>query len=93
MARYLAGFARDMKAIGCRAAPYVFHSNGGLLTIETASRFPVRTCVSGPAAGQPGVPAFVLFLGGLAVVCGAVLVWIANTLASLPSGSEPAGTH
>jgi hypothetical protein len=32
--------------------------------------------VSGQAAGQPGVPAFVLFLGGLAVVCGAVLVWI-----------------
>jgi hypothetical protein len=32
--------------------------------------------VSGQAAGQPGVPAFVLFLGGLAVVGGAVLVWI-----------------
>src|SRR5204862_69188 len=57
MARYLAGFARDMKAIGCRAAPYVFHSNGGLLTIETASRFPVRTCVSGPAAGVIGAAA------------------------------------
>src|SRR6202023_1450851 len=28
------------------------------------------------AAGQPGVPAFVLFLGALAVVFGAVLVWI-----------------
>src|SRR5438045_9082877 len=50
-------FARDMKAIGCRAAPHVFHSNGGLLTIETASRFPVRTCVSGPAAGVIGAAA------------------------------------
>lgn len=28
------------------------------------------------AAGQPSTPAFVLFLGGLAVVFGAVLVWI-----------------
>src|SRR5438874_1331541 len=57
MSRYLAGFARDMKAIGCRAAPYVFHSNGGLLTIETASRFPGRTCGSGPAAGVIGAAA------------------------------------
>ncbi len=32
--------------------------------------------VSGQAPGQPGVPAFVLFLGGLAVVGGALLVWI-----------------
>jgi len=57
MARYLAGFARDLKATGCRAAPYVFHSNGGLLAVETASRFPVRTCVSGPAAGVIGAAA------------------------------------
>ncbi len=28
------------------------------------------------ATGQPGAPAFVVFLGGLAVVFGAVLVWI-----------------
>src|SRR5205814_8267837 len=57
MARYLAGFARDMKAIGCRAAPYVFHSNGGLMSVDTASRFPVRTCLSGPAAGVIGAAA------------------------------------
>jgi hypothetical protein len=28
------------------------------------------------AAGQTGAPAFVLFLGALAVVCGAVMVWV-----------------
>src|SRR5438045_1394039 len=50
-------FARDMKAIGCRAAPHVFHSNGGALTIEAASRVPVRSCVSGPAAGIIGAAA------------------------------------
>src|SRR5438045_1703471 len=50
-------FARDMKAIVCRADTYVCHSNGGLLTVETASRFPVRTCVSGPAAGVIGAAA------------------------------------
>ncbi len=37
----------------------------------------VTAAMSGAqAAGQPGVPAFVLFLGALAVVCGAVLVWV-----------------
>ncbi len=36
----------------------------------------VTLVLSGPQAGEPGVPAFILFLGSLAVVCGAVLVWI-----------------
>ena len=36
----------------------------------------VTMVLSGPQAGQPGVPAFILFLGSLAVVCGAVLVWV-----------------
>jgi N-methylhydantoinase A len=46
-----------MHAMGCEAAPYVFHSNGGLMSVETASRFPVRTCLSGPAAGVIGAAA------------------------------------
>src|SRR4030081_3036844 len=57
MAGYLGGFARQMKETGAPAAPYVFHSNGGLMSVETASRFPVRTCVSGPAAGVIGASA------------------------------------
>ncbi|HUY65509.1 MAG TPA: hypothetical protein VMV06_01715 [Acidimicrobiales bacterium] len=36
----------------------------------------VTLVLSGPQSGQPGVPAFILFLGSLAVVCGAVLVWV-----------------
>ncbi|MGH3577589.1 MAG: PDZ domain-containing protein, partial [Mycobacterium sp.] len=36
----------------------------------------VTLVLAGPQAGQPGVPAFILFLGSLAVVCGAALVWI-----------------
>jgi hypothetical protein len=37
----------------------------------------VASGLSGPAAaGQPGVPAFVVFLGGVAVVLGAVMVWV-----------------
>ncbi len=57
MAGYLAGFAARMEGQGARVPPYVFHSNGGLMAIPTASRFPVRTCVSGPAAGVIGAAA------------------------------------
>jgi len=57
MARYLAGFADRMAGQGVRVSPYVFHSNGGLMSIGTASQFPVRTCVSGPAAGVIGASA------------------------------------
>jgi len=57
MARYLAGFAERVAAQGTRVPPYVFHSNGGLMSIDTAARFPVRTCVSGPAAGVIGASA------------------------------------
>jgi len=57
MAGYLDGFARDMEAAGALGTPYVFHSNGGLMSVTTASRFPVRTCLSGPAAGVIGAAA------------------------------------
>ena len=33
------------------------HSNGGMLTVKTAARLPVRTCLSGPAAGVVGAAA------------------------------------
>jgi N-methylhydantoinase A len=57
MAGYLGGFARRMNARAIQAPPYIFHSNGGLMSVETASRFPVRTCLSGPAAGVIGAAA------------------------------------
>jgi N-methylhydantoinase A len=57
MARYLAGFEQRMARQQVKAPPYIFHSNGGLMSVATASRFPVRTCVSGPAAGVIGAAA------------------------------------
>ena len=54
MSRYLARFAEAMGELGIRAAPYTLHSNGGLMSIATASGHPVRTCLSGPAAGVVG---------------------------------------
>lgn len=54
MASYCAGLARDVESLGIPTEPLTFHSNGGLMSLETARRFPVRTCLSGPAAGVVG---------------------------------------
>lgn len=54
MQRYLDSMASDMRMLGIPAQPYTIHSNGGLMSIPTVRQFPVRTCLSGPAAGVVG---------------------------------------
>jgi N-methylhydantoinase A len=54
MGRYLEHFRARVRKIGIKADPYTIHSNGGLMSIETVRTSPVRTCVSGPAAGVVG---------------------------------------
>ncbi len=54
MGRYLDRFGARMKAMGVRVEPYTIHSNGGLMPVSTVRDCPVRTCVSGPAAGVVG---------------------------------------
>ena len=54
MARYLERFLGRLAALGIGAAPYTVHSNGGLMSVESVRRFPVRCCLSGPAAGVIG---------------------------------------
>ena len=51
MARYLGGLRRDLDAAGVVCPLYLMLSGGGLTTIETAMRFPVRLVESGPAGG------------------------------------------
>lgn len=51
---YLDRFMRRSQDAGVRAKPYTIHSNGGLMSTETAREYPVRTCLSGPAAGVVG---------------------------------------
>ena len=41
-------------AVGIPVTPYTIHSNGGLMPVDEVRRAPVRTCVSGPAAGVVG---------------------------------------
>lgn len=54
MGSYLQRFRNRVSDVGIPVAPYTIHSNGGLMSIDTVYASPVRTCVSGPAAGVVG---------------------------------------
>jgi N-methylhydantoinase A len=51
MARYLGRLEAELRAIGLAAPVFLMLSGGGLTTIETACRFPIRLVESGPAGG------------------------------------------
>ena len=48
---YLDRLEEGMRAQGSDAEILIVQSNGGIMTLETAKRLPVRTALSGPAAG------------------------------------------
>lgn len=54
MQTYLDRFVERVRAIGITREPYTIHSNGGLMSVRAVRAFPVRTCLSGPAAGVVG---------------------------------------
>lgn len=54
MERYLDRLLGRLAELGVAVPPYTIHSNGGLMSVETVRHFPVRTCLSGPAAGVVG---------------------------------------
>lgn len=54
MGAYLDGLLRRVRALGIDAEVDTVHSNGGLMSAQTVRQVPVRTCVSGPAAGVIG---------------------------------------
>ncbi len=68
MARYLRRLAEELRAIGSAAPLFMMLSGGGLTTIDTACRFPIRLVESGPAGGA-------IFSATIARQCG-----IANVL-------------
>lgn len=57
MARYLDRFLDRVAQLGVQHQPYTIHSNGGLMSAGSVRQFPVRTCLSGPAAGVVGAAA------------------------------------
>lgn len=54
MSRYLRRLCDVLQEVGLPVAPYIIHSNGGLMSVDTASQLPARTCLSGPAVGVKG---------------------------------------
>ncbi|MDD2179229.1 hydantoinase/oxoprolinase family protein [Acidovorax sp. D2M1] len=54
MQHYLERLRTRLIEVGVTVEPLTFHSNGGLMPMATVERFPVLTCLSGPAAGVVG---------------------------------------
>ena len=54
MGRYLRSLQQGIGEVGVEAVVHVMQSNGGISGISTASEKPVRTILSGPAAGVIG---------------------------------------
>ncbi|MDQ4060991.1 MAG: hydantoinase/oxoprolinase family protein [Pseudomonadota bacterium] len=63
MATYLGNLRRDLDRAGMACPLFLMLSGGGLTTIETSMRFPVRLVESGPAGGA-------IFAGHIARQCG-----------------------
>ncbi len=63
MARYLTRLEAELRDMGFAAPIFLMLSGGGLTTIETACRFPIRLVESGPAGGA-------IFAAGIARACG-----------------------
>ncbi|MEK7835815.1 MAG: hydantoinase/oxoprolinase family protein, partial [Pseudomonadota bacterium] len=54
MEAYLDSFLTRVKQLGIAVEPFTIHSNGGLMSMRAVRAYPVRTCLSGPAAGVVG---------------------------------------
>jgi N-methylhydantoinase A len=72
--RYVRRFADQLRELAVAPAPYINQSNGGIISVTEAAARPVRTLLSGPAAGvmgaawvagQAGIDALITFdMGG-----------------------------
>ncbi|WP_410613152.1 hydantoinase/oxoprolinase family protein [Amycolatopsis sp. lyj-109] len=49
--RYLRDLEQRLHRLGITRAPHIMLSNGGLATVDTAARYPIRILESGPAGG------------------------------------------
>ncbi|MFJ1760795.1 hydantoinase/oxoprolinase family protein [Amycolatopsis sp. NPDC088138] len=49
--RYLRDLEHRLRRLGVTGAPHIMLSNGGLATVDTAARYPIRILESGPAGG------------------------------------------
>ena len=54
ISRYVSRFEDEVRRLGIPRAPFINQSNGGIISVSTAARHPVRTLLSGPSAGVIG---------------------------------------
>ncbi len=59
MDSYLRSFQEEVRRMGILVSPRINQCNGGVMSVEAACRFPIRTALSGPSAGVIGA----LFVG------------------------------
>src|SRR5438445_336441 len=99
MDRYLAGLEKKLFEAGYAYGVLTIGSSGGMMTVETARRLPIRTTVSGPAGGvsqgcftaaRAGITDFITYdMGGTSTdVClvrdGRPLTTTDNLIAAFP---------
>lgn len=63
MSDYMKGLVDSTRSAGALVEPHTIHSNGGLMSVKSVRAEPVRTCLSGPAAGVIGAAALGLHSG------------------------------
>jgi N-methylhydantoinase A len=63
VARYARAIARDLQTMGVASPVMVMQSNGGMVPLDVACRFPIHIIESGPAAGVMGAHALARQIG------------------------------
>jgi N-methylhydantoinase A len=63
MRGYIGRLGPRLRALGVAPAPHLTQSNGGVISAEAAAEYPVRTVLSGPAAGVMGALAIAAAAG------------------------------
>ncbi|MFJ8917331.1 hydantoinase/oxoprolinase family protein [Amycolatopsis sp. NPDC102389] len=89
--RYLRDLERRLHEAGVRPSPHIMLSNGGIATVDTAARYPIRILESGPAGGALAAAA----IGTAAGVEDLLAFDMGGTTAKLCmiSGGAPLVTH
>ncbi|MER7861962.1 hydantoinase/oxoprolinase family protein [Amycolatopsis japonica] len=89
--RYLRDLERRLHEAGVRPSPHIMLSNGGIATVDTAARYPIRILESGPAGGALAASA----IGAAAGVEDLLAFDMGGTTAKLCmiSGGAPLVTH
>ncbi|WP_020670620.1 hydantoinase/oxoprolinase family protein [Amycolatopsis nigrescens] len=89
--RYLRDLEARVHRAGVGPAPHIMLSNGGIATVDTAARYPIRILESGPAGGALAASAF----GAAAAETDLLAFDMGGTTAKLCtiSGGAPLVTH